>query len=172
MYILLVMSFERRIRNEMKYWPKEWVAIRDNKLIYLTFLMNKKGEYVNYLNNEKNNSLINKAFFLHINITDEYPFKPPKILCNEINLLTIYRDTHNNPIKFLKEDMHLVTGRICGCCKSYLCGDNWGATLKILDIINEFREFWIYWNRVIERFHCKKITEKYLIEDLFIYEYL
>ena len=71
--------------------------------------MNKEGNYVDYLNDEKDNSLINKVFFLHINITDEYPFKPPKILCNDINLLTIYSNTHNNPIKFLKKDIQLLT---------------------------------------------------------------
>jgi ubiquitin-protein ligase len=165
------MSYERRIKREIKDWPKQWSYIRNEKKIGLKLLMNNNGDYVHFLENNINSSK-NKIFHFKIDAGDAYPFGPPKVLCNDKSLLTLYRDIHNSPVGFLKKDMQLLTGNVCGCCQSYLCKDNWNPMKKILDILAEFHDFWICWKRSIERFHCKKITAKYLIEHLPIHEYL
>ncbi len=150
------MSCERRIKNEMKNWPSDWIYGKDNNCIFITLL----------------NFIPKKIFFLKIVLGNSYPFKQPTVFCNNNDIIKFYRDTHSNPIKELQDDMKLLTGKECGCCQSFLCGDNWGPSIKIKDIIDEFHEMWIYWQRAIERFHCKKVTQKYLIEHLPIFEYL
>jgi len=150
------MSLTRRVNNEIKRWPVDWIHVKmDHKISIIL-----------------PNFMPHKLFFFEIILGDRYPFRCPKVLCNNNELIIFYRDTHCNPIKDLQNDMKLLTGKECGCCQSLLCENNWGPSITIKNIIDEFCEIWISWKRVIERLHCKKIIQKYLIEDIPIHEYL
>jgi len=94
------MSCERRIKNEMKNWPSDWLYGKDNNCIFITLL----------------NFMPKKIFFLKIVLGDSYPFKQPTVICNDNDIIKFYRDTHSNPIKELQDDMKLLTGKECGCC--------------------------------------------------------
>ena len=103
---------------------------------------------------------------LAVTLGPEYPFRVPTACYNGTSLALIYR-TGN----IFQEDMKLVSGLSCLCCHTYLCRDNWHCTHQIKDIVREFLNVVAYKIRIVERFVCKRIQEKYL-HNIPIHEFL
>lgn len=138
---------QKRLANEKKRWTSQWI-ISPDYLIHIPINLP-------YLHG-----------ILQINPVPNYPFKPPTLSYNGQSIYRIYRTG-----SLFQEDMKLITGMKCLCCGTFLCPDNWHCTVTIADIVEEFLKVIDYKFRIVERFLCKKIQEKYL-HNVPIHEYL
>ena len=132
---------------------------------------NKNNYFVSNYNLELYNCFVNiYVFFIHnyvinirIDLSFDYPFHPPKLFVNGFD----YHRLLTTPHHFLL----LVNKTKCMCCNTILC--NWTPIYNLKTCIEEVITNLKQKKKIIERFHLKKIIDKYLIEDLnYIIEYL
>jgi hypothetical protein len=140
----------RRIINESKTWPDYIFMINDNEAYVLC-----------------DNIIPNIDIVLTLKYSRKYPFKPPDVFLNDKNIIEYFRSS-----QLFYDDLHKITNRKCLCCQNLLCKYNWGPMLKTTDIIDEIIYIFRIKKRLVERYLCKKITDKYLkgvSDDLKIY---
>ena len=131
---------------------------------------NNNNYFISNYNLELYNCFVNSYVFIDNNVINvkivisfDYPFHPPKILINGID----YRNLLRTPYHFLL----LVNNPKCMCCSTILC--KWAPIYNLNTCIEEVVTNMKQKKKIIERFHLKKIIDKYLIEDLnYIIEYL
>lgn len=77
-----------------------------------------------------------------------YPFKPPVLLLNGVNIITVLHNYQN----FLL-DIGVKKYTECICIKSLFCSNNWSPKLKIQDLVQEVqREKWLIQEKYKTRF--------------------
>ena len=101
-------------------------------------------------------------------ISDNYPFKPPKIHINN-KPLTFYHKITN---EIFRNSLKKYTGIQCFCCETILCSNNWGPQFTINDIIKDINYFKNANRQVVIRVIIDVIKRKYLIDDINIVEWL
>jgi hypothetical protein len=106
-------------------------------------------------------SFIYKDKNVDIEHNNLYPFRPPKITINNVNI--IY-SRNLFPTRLWKK--HFDTFNKCMCCENLLCPGKWSPTLNIFDILNEYEAF---------KERLKTIQKKYMFQfvnlpDDMIYE--
>ena len=109
---------------------------------------------------------------LVVKYKSEYPFKRPTVFYKNADILVFYKNLSEIHNREINHDFRKLHGEDCMCCSSLLCGNNWNVHNHITDIKREFEKYCHIKKRSIERFWCRKITERYLIEHLPIFEYL
>ena len=114
----------------------------------------------------------NEGDLLIVKYKDGYPFRGPTVWYKQENLLVFYKKLSEICDREIYDDFRKLHGDGCMCCSSLLCGNNWSVHNHITDIKREFEKYCHIKKRSIERFWCRKITERYLIEHLPIFEYL
>ena len=130
----------RRLINESKHWSNNIFMINDNEAYALC-----------------DDVIPNVDIVLTLKYGKEYPFKPPDVYLNDKNIIQYFK---SSPIFY--NDLEKITNRKCLCCQNLLCKYKWGPILKTTDVINEIIYIFRTKNRLIERYLCKKITDKYL----------
>lgn len=130
----------RRLVNESRRWPDNMFMINDNEAYALC-----------------DDIIPNIDIVLTIKYTRNYPFKPPEVYLNNKNIIEYFGSS-----RLFYDDLHKITNRKCLCCHNLLCKYNWGPILNTIDIINEIKYIFRTKIRLIERYICKKITDKYL----------
>lgn len=86
-----------------------------------------------------------------------YPWKPPTVFYNSVNINQIYKC---QDIDLLQTEMDKIAGKsMCLCCESVLCHNNWIPTNTIYTVIDEFRAFTKLKVRAVERVLCNRIQE-------------
>ena len=130
----------RRLVNESKTWPNNMFMINDNEAYVLC-----------------DNIIPNIEIVLTLKFKTDYPFKPPDVYLNDINIIEYFRSS-----RLFYDDLKKITERKCLCCHNLLCKFQWGPTLSTIDIINEIYCIFRTKIRLVERYLCKKITDKYL----------
>lgn len=141
-----------RLQNESKTWPTNW------------FFFNDAGAYIMC-----DNVIPNKDIILTFKFKKEYPFKPPDVFMNGNNIIQYFKTTG-----LYYKDTAKILNRRCMCCDNLLCRNKWGPINKVNDIVKEILFFFRIKQRLMERYHCKKITDKYLkgvSSHVRIYEY-
>jgi ubiquitin-protein ligase len=95
-------------------------------------------------------------------ITNDYPFRCPKILVNYrpyTHFLQIKTTTFAN----LLYQMYKIP---CLCCNSYNCFEKWSPGYTLLDIIHEIQKVIKYKRNIINKYYADKIKSKYFISDI------
>jgi ubiquitin-protein ligase len=113
---------------------------------------------------EKNN------LFLNMKITDmdEYPFKPPKIILKDKNLLRHY---YSN--LFIKYKKYLEAPKnCCLVCSSVLSGSNWTCVTSFSQVFYEMVFNFINIKRAIEMLHMEKIVFRHTSGDEYLMDYM
>ena len=88
-----------------------------------------------------------------------YPFRHPTAIISGKSYLKLLRNyTINDPQIF----KYVFPVWNCLCCTSFLCGDNWGPSLKSTDILDEIVDNYLLKVRIIEIFFAKKIVNMYI----------
>jgi hypothetical protein len=88
----------------------------------------------------------------------KYPWIPPTVYFNSINITRIYKC---QTINMLQREINKIVGKsMCLCCESVLCRNNWVPTNTISTIIDEFHAFTQLKVRAVERILCNKIQER------------
>ena len=140
----------RRLANEKaRGWPDDWTILSDNNIFIPISLPAPLSNGV-----------------LTVELMSSYPFKSPRMYYNGKGLGLVYRTG-----RLFHKDMTLISGYKCLCCDTFLCYSKWHCTHQIKDMVDEFLKVVAYKTRVVERFLCKKIEEKYL-HNVPIHEYL
>jgi len=88
----------------------------------------------------------------------EYPWRPPVVHFCSVHIDKIYRCADSTNI--LKEIQLMDPLIKCLRCSSFLCGENWHTTRKIIDIVKEFKKITSLKVRAVERVICNKIQER------------
>lgn len=107
---------------------------------------------------------------LSIKIKDDYIFRGPIFKYFDKDIHSIYRISLCNEFIELLNSSNtcLLCNRVncpgcsCMCCSTLVCKNNWGPTIRLTDVIDEFKKYIQIKCRLVERFHCKKIQNKYL----------
>ena len=66
-------------------------------------------------------------------LPNEYPFKPPKIIINDQDYISLLKLNSSEKLKVLTS----LTGLKCLCCNTMVCNDNWSPTVSFYNIISE-----------------------------------
>ena len=140
----------RRLINESKKWPNNWYLFKDYEEFIIT-----------------DDIIPGKHIELIFIFKKTYPFRPPTVYLKNIDIIQYFKTS-----MIYLEDIQKIMNKKCMCCDNLLCKYKWGPTKTVIDIVNEIIYFFKLKQRLMERFHCKKITYKYLIEHLRLYEYL
>ena len=148
----------RRLINEQKKnnWPANWFLYKEDKTILIFIDTIYK----------------NKTLILTLDTSNSYPFRPPRVTCNGIDMQMYYKDLFSSKIQSYEKDCQELSGSNCWCCDTILCKNKWHNQRRIVDIVDEFKKFHHCKKRAGERYWCKLIAKYLLIEHLPIYEYL
>ena len=68
-------------------------------------------------------------------LSNEYPFKPPKVIINGKDYTSLLKITTREKINTLKS----LTNKSCLCCNTITCYDNWSPAMTFIDIISEIQ---------------------------------
>jgi len=151
-----------------------------NKTYKHTFTKDLDFSYNFLLNNNNNNNnnvsviLYNKLFLQFI-ITESYPFHPPEVLINDIQLMNYLKWASNitsiinsrhflSPKQILNAHMFSINNITkkevptlpfnCICCDSILCINNWSPAKLFINIIDEA----VYNKKLL--FYTSKVGQK------------
>tara|TARA_B100000513_G_scaffold183486_1_gene103573 strand:+ start:633 stop:1166 length:534 start_codon:yes stop_codon:yes gene_type:complete len=166
---------KKRIRKELnKFWLIDEPYVDplvsfNNKVRHVTFIDNT----IYFMLIKEKSNIINQTDNGNIIVTVEmqnsnYPFSPPqKVLINGKNYLEYLRP--NGPTYHILE---YFIGQKCLCCSTLMCKHNWGPQKNLKDILEEILKTFNLKQRIVEYLHAKKIKDKYLIDDIPIFEYI
>ena len=122
--------------------------------------------------------------FLNLTIDKQYPFRAPRVKYFDKDIQNIYKvslqnelnELINNEVSCILCKKNSCNSCRCMCCSTITCKNNWDVLMKLIDIINEFKNFIEIKCRLIERIHCKKVQAKFIsqipIKYLPIHNYL
>lgn len=173
------MRITRRIMLELDAMRSQGGLIfeeEDKITIYFPILFNKLLKKMRYE--------YNIIPMLNFTITSYYPFRPPVVKYLNKEIHSIYRISLDKEYDELikNSDSCLICKKIncrgcyCMCCSTLVCKNNWGPLVKLLDVIDEFKNYINIKCRLIERIHCKKVQNRFLpqipVEYLPIHNYL
>jgi hypothetical protein len=102
-------------------------------------------------------------------LTKDYPFsKPLKFTINYIDYSDYFKISSPKTSAELKK----YYGMDCLCCSSIYCIGNWCPSIKIEDLIIEYKKIKKCRREIIDRILALKIVDKYLISDINLLEWL
>jgi len=180
-------SVKRRLTNELVQFKKQGAYIHVECILDNTNTENyinttNTENYINTTNTINNNYNYQKSYvtvsimlngdntLYQFDITSGYPFKSPTMLRinyqdYRFNYLKIHSEKTVNELKeFIKFD--------CLCCSTLLCNDNWSPAMRLIKIIEEVKQIKHCRKIIIHRLLAKKIIDRYLIDDINLYEWL
>jgi hypothetical protein len=149
-------SFKRRLTNELVEFVKK------GSYIHAEYEYTDTTPFITI-------TIVLEDNVYHFEITDDYPFKPPKNF--RINYKNYKKYLKINSSKTLNE-LKLYTGFSCLCCYSISCGDNWFPSLKLNNFIDEYKKNKKYRNNIIKRVLAQKIIDKYLYPYVNLFEWI
>ena len=171
----------RRFRKEIVMLPTEY-NILGHKIYVMKpnihdFLLNYDHQH----DYDAKHQMVNFSFpitflfedanrFLNMKITNmmEYPFKPPKIIFKDKNLIHHYcSNLFIRYKKYLKR-----TRNCCLVCSSVLSGSNWTCITSMNDVFYEMLSNFIDIRRAIEMLHMEKIMGFYITGDTYLTGYM
>lgn len=141
----------------------------NNKVRYVTFIDN----VVYFMLIKERSNIINQTDKGNIIVAFEmqnsnYPFGPPKkVLINGKNYFEYLRP--NEPTYHILE---YFIGQKCLCCCTLMCKNNWGPQKNLKNILQEILKTFDTKQRIVEYLHAKKIKDKYLIDDIPIFDFI
>jgi hypothetical protein len=121
-------------------------------------------KYELYLKDKLNYKYNNYCFI----IDNNYPFRPPKLLINNIEYKKFLM---NSTIKY-RDIFTKMSGRKCLCCDNILSNERWSPAITLIKIIDEINIFREYKKNIIYKIMIDKIKNKYLINDIDIESWL
>ena len=116
-------------------------SIRKKRIASELLLLKNNYECVNLTFNNDLDSIVLIVIDNNINpkfntlsfiLPNEYPFKPPKIIINDQNYISLLK---MNSLE--KKGLHSLTGVKCLCCNTVVCDDIWSPTVTCCNIISE-----------------------------------
>jgi hypothetical protein len=152
--------------NEELTWNKEIKVCGQIFIIYKEDL----GEIIISIWKKR----LKDVVFFKLKLGDEYPFSPPRatIGTDLKNWNSLYDSFFNITGSSIKNWRRKHGANNCPCCKSLLCGQNWGPMRRIKEIAEEFSDHMdeklelrarLYFDIIIKKFHFD------FPEDLIIY---
>lgn len=161
--VIKIGSLQRRMKREFEILIKENICDEQDIQIKekIDNLCSNVKDYIIDFKYSKDNK------FYNFQITNNYPFKPPKIKINNCSTNFAY-PFHSHFRCALKK----YAGIECFCCESILCSNNWSPQFTIKDIINDINIFRSAIRQVIDHIIVDVIKRKYLIDDINIIEWL
>jgi len=82
------------------------------------------------------NNLSSQFNTLYFVLPNEYPFKPPKILINGQDYMSLLKLSKPDKLNALKS----LTKKSCLCCYTNICNDNWSPAITCCKLISEINE--------------------------------
>ena len=165
----------KRIDKEIQtYWMIDTPYVDplvefNNKIRYIDII----DHVVYFMIIKERNNIINQIDDGNIVIAFEmqnsnYPFGPPKkVLINGKNYFEYLR-----PNGSTYDILEYFIGQKCLCCSTLMCRNNWGPQKNLKNILQEILKTFNTKQRVIEYLHVKKIKDKYLIDDIPIFDFI
>ena len=157
-------SVRRRIKREIELLIKEKICIEDDVGIKDksdAFHSNIKDYEVEFKN-------LNDNKYYKFIISNNYPFKPPKLHINN-KPISYYHRVENFEFK---KKIKKYTGIECFCCETILCANNWSPNLTFNKVMKEFDHYRDINRQIVVRLIVDIIKRKYLIDDINIIEWL
>ena len=146
---------------------KELLSINSDSTNNFYLYKNNFPDIEFYIIPTNNESYSNRYLLsIKIEITNFYPFEPPKIKVNNYPYISLLKISD----KYLREYFNLSTK--CLCCVSKTCKNNWTPNLGLKHLLKEIENNIILKIRLIEKIHCKKIVNKYLINDIPLLDFI
>ena len=68
-------------------------------------------------------------------LPNEYPFRPPKVIINGENYISLLKFTSCEKLNVLRS----LTNKSCLCCNTITCNDNWSPAMTFIDILSEIK---------------------------------
>jgi ubiquitin-protein ligase len=136
-------------------------CIRKKRIASELISLKNNYEYVNLTFNNDLDSVvlividnnINQQFnTLSLILPNEYPFKPPKIIINDQNYISLLKLSRPE-----KKCLHSLTGFKCLCCNTVVCNDIWCPTVTCCNIISEINTNF----KLIEKILLKMSFDKF-----------
>jgi hypothetical protein len=149
----------RRIRRELQDMKNKGIFCDDNAI---TIMKNGEKSFDVILKNLKDNRLYK------FTIPANYPFTPPRLELNNKPYSSYFNVRSEN----FRKLFYKIKGVKCFCCETRLCGDNWGAPVTLLNVIEEVSLFHKDCREIADRVIIDVIKRKYLIDDINILEWL
>jgi len=148
---------KKRILNEIKY-------IEKNLPSYVIHELNNINKIYIEIITPNNNKLI-------FELSNNYPFKPPILLCNGNNYQYLIKKMpfrvkylYNNPNEmYYNENNKFMNfnNSSCLCCSSLLCYDNWSPVCTLYNILEELNRHNILKNQIMNKLILKNIFDNF-----------
>ena len=160
--VINISPIARRIKRELEKMMNYGICKNDNISISRNKTYNNEFDYHIVIFNDNDKRLY--EFIL----SSYYPFKPPKLILNYKPYFEYFRFTSNS----YRDLFYKYKGQRCFCCETKTCGDNWGPSHLLVDIMNEVNQFYTECKEISHIICIKVIKRKYLIDDINIIEWL
>jgi hypothetical protein len=145
-------SLNKRLKREINSIKEAYddiiIDCSDNKNIFISL-------------NRKNNCYL-------FTIPFNYPFVPPDVSINGINICQFYNLKSIRFTKILK----YVSNIDCLCCQSYTCRRNWTPGLTLDKLVDQIEKFKSYKYFIFIKIIIDKLKDQYLIKDIDIESWL
>ena len=150
------MSRNKRINNEIN---KYLISGKEDELS-CWLVQHETTNMIFYMN-------VTADYYVKISIDypKQYPFRTPKVVINGYKYMTLLKINDRWKLNY-------IGNKRCLCCSSFICGNNWCATLTTVDLLKEIKDNLKLKLRFNEIAHVKKIKAKYLNHDIPIEEFL
>jgi len=109
-----------------------------------------------------------KNIYYEFILNPSYPFTPPKLFINN-EAYTSYLRLKSIGFADLLYKYKKIR---CFCCETILCPDNWGPSITINKILDEFDKYNNYCKEISYRVIINVIKRKYLIDDINLIQWL
>lgn len=156
---------ENKVINYQEMDNQLHLFIVDNSLSIFNKIIITKNDhsYINYIEFFTNDNIIR---YIKCTFTDMYPFKPPNIIINHNNYVSLL---HFN-IKHLK--LLKLNESYCFCCESITCTDKWYPTFNIYKLLMEINKNIKYKMDYTYNICVNVIKRKYLNPDIPIMDFI
>ena len=125
--LLKLNSINSSIRR--KRITSELMSLKNNyECVNLTFNNDLDSVVLIVIDNNINQQFNTLSFIL----PNEYPFKPPKIIINDQNYISLLKLSSPE-----KKCLQSLTGFKCLCCNTVVCNNIWSPTVTCCNIISE-----------------------------------
>ena len=114
-----------------------------------------KGDTIFVIQDKKNTTY-------RIQMSNTYPFVPPKVFVNDIpylNYLQLFLPRFHKVLQY-------INGKKCLCCSSITLKHNWSPAMTIKRVLKEIDENRLLKCRIVWKLLADKIKDTYLIADI------
>jgi len=111
-----------------------------------------------------------KNYLINIELEYSYPFVPPTVKIDNMYIFDFYKFPGMRMNNIMNDSQ--LSNIVCFCCTSFLNKRNWSPCRKMNKIIDEIIEIINLKKKIYFKILIDKIKDKYLINDINLFQYL